>query len=97
MVALLAIRARSDEQGFFAKYLHAIVSGFQNKYHLNRFNCLSILRNRYNPMKNHNSRLLGVQLWQRIWRKSLLVRTRPKLPMSQCADSLYLRSDVSGV
>ena len=25
---------------------------FQNKCHLKRFNCLSILRNRYNPMKN---------------------------------------------
>ena len=51
------LRARSDEQGFFAKYLHAFVSVLQNKCHLNHFNYLSILSNRYNPMKNRNSRL----------------------------------------
>ena len=45
-------RARLDEQGFFAKYLHALVSVFQNNCDLKRFNFLSILRNRYNPMKN---------------------------------------------
>ena len=27
--SLVRIRARSDEQGFFAKYLHAFVSVFQ--------------------------------------------------------------------
>ena len=44
-------RARSDELGSFAKYLHAFVSVFQNKCHLKSFNCLSILRTGYNPMK----------------------------------------------
>ena len=34
---LVRDRARSDEQGFFAKYLHAFVSVFQNKCHLKRF------------------------------------------------------------
>ena len=46
------VRTLSDEQGFFAKYLHAFVSVFQNKCHLKHFNCLSILRNRYNPIDN---------------------------------------------
>ena len=54
------VRARFHEQSLFAKYLHAFVSDFQNKCHLKCFNCLSILRNRYNPMKNRYSRLQGV-------------------------------------
>ena len=41
---------------------------------------MSILRNRYNPMKNRNSGLHCLQLWQTICRKSLLVRTRPTCP-----------------
>ena len=44
------------EQSLFAKYLHAFVSDFQNKCHFKCFNCLSILRNRYNHMKNRYSR-----------------------------------------
>ena len=47
----LFLRTRFHEQSLFAKYLHAFVSDFQNKCHLKCFNCLSILRNRYNPMK----------------------------------------------
>ena len=48
---LVRIRARSDEQGFFAKYFHTFVSVFQINVIEKRLNCLSILRNRYNPMK----------------------------------------------
>ena len=51
------LRARFHEQSLFAKYLHAFVSDFQNRCRLKCFNCLSILRNRYNPMKNRYSRL----------------------------------------
>ena len=43
---------RFHEQSLFAKYLHAFVSDFPNKCHLKCFNSISILRNRYNPMKN---------------------------------------------
>ena len=43
------LRARFHGQSLFAKYLHALVSDFQNICHLKCFNCLSILRNRYNP------------------------------------------------
>ena len=54
---LFPIRARFHEQSLFAKYLHAFVSVFPNKCHLKCFKCLSILRNRYNPMKNRYRRL----------------------------------------
>ena len=47
----MCIRASFHEQSLFAKYLHAFVSDFQNKCHLQCFICLPILRNRYNPMK----------------------------------------------
>ena len=53
----LALRARFHEHSLFAKYLHTFVSDFQNKCHLKCFNCLSILKNRYNPMKNRYIRL----------------------------------------